>query len=463
MYGNECLKKKRGFTLGELLIVVAIIAVLSAVAIPVFINQLEKSREATDLANVRSAYAAVMTNAINGTAGKQSVTNTGGLYSASVVLQQTKAGWVTNSGDVIIGGVRRNDDMGVHWFGDPEDGGGSCTVYYSATTYTVGGNEVNGVAIVWNGEAGETGDGGGSGGSGGDDGGEGDSGDSGNTSSIAGLGEAVSRLGSAWGSDSSTGLMSISGGSTAESASRVTLTMTPILLKNGAEVTITTESGYSTGYFLIRYDSEKGGYVKVSDSGWKTGTVSFTVSEDGLYFVANTKKTSGNLTVAEAEENVSISISGNENAISTAGLTKTSLAELSGLTAISKRALTSTNSAKIGATVHETYKTDSDGNTLYDDDGNPLISTPYYRGYAMVNLSGGQILSFTGSEDYNYAYFFLTEDNTVLFDSGWLGYGTGTSVLVPEDCTLAVQINRKSAVMTDDALNAALGNISLYR
>ena len=51
----------KGFTLAELLIVVAIIAVLVAIAIPVFTTQLEKAREATDLANVRSAYAEVVT------------------------------------------------------------------------------------------------------------------------------------------------------------------------------------------------------------------------------------------------------------------------------------------------------------------------------------------------------------------------------------------------------------------
>ena len=35
---------------------------LVAIAIPVFTAQLERSREATDIANVRSAYAEVMTN-----------------------------------------------------------------------------------------------------------------------------------------------------------------------------------------------------------------------------------------------------------------------------------------------------------------------------------------------------------------------------------------------------------------
>ena len=57
-------KNNKGFTLAELLIVVAIIAVLVAIAIPVFTTQLERSREATDLANIRSAYAEAMTDYI---------------------------------------------------------------------------------------------------------------------------------------------------------------------------------------------------------------------------------------------------------------------------------------------------------------------------------------------------------------------------------------------------------------
>ena len=51
------LNNKKGFTLMEMLIVVAIIAVLVAIAIPVFNGALTKSKEAADVANIRAAYA----------------------------------------------------------------------------------------------------------------------------------------------------------------------------------------------------------------------------------------------------------------------------------------------------------------------------------------------------------------------------------------------------------------------
>lgn len=56
---------KKGFTLAELLIVVAIIGVLVSIGIPVFSSQLEKAREATDAANIRDAYAEMMTTIIS--------------------------------------------------------------------------------------------------------------------------------------------------------------------------------------------------------------------------------------------------------------------------------------------------------------------------------------------------------------------------------------------------------------
>ncbi len=48
-------RRKKGFTLAELLIVLAIIAVLTAIAVPLFSTQIDKAREAVDEANARSA------------------------------------------------------------------------------------------------------------------------------------------------------------------------------------------------------------------------------------------------------------------------------------------------------------------------------------------------------------------------------------------------------------------------
>lgn len=53
-------KNKKGFTLMEMLIVVAIIAVLVAIAIPTFNASLNKARIATDEANIRAGYASTL-------------------------------------------------------------------------------------------------------------------------------------------------------------------------------------------------------------------------------------------------------------------------------------------------------------------------------------------------------------------------------------------------------------------
>ena len=53
-------RNKKGFTLMEMLIVVAIIAILVAVSFPVFNAQLGKAQKATDQANVRAAKAVAM-------------------------------------------------------------------------------------------------------------------------------------------------------------------------------------------------------------------------------------------------------------------------------------------------------------------------------------------------------------------------------------------------------------------
>lgn len=73
-------ENKKGFTLAELLIVVAIIAVLVAISIPIFNSQLEKSRDAVTISNVRAAYAqsqtAVLTYTSDVSSGEVQITAT---------------------------------------------------------------------------------------------------------------------------------------------------------------------------------------------------------------------------------------------------------------------------------------------------------------------------------------------------------------------------------------------------
>lgn len=127
-------QNKNGFTLMEMLIVIAIIAVLIAVAIPVFASQLEKAREATDLANVRSAYAQVSTEALLGDSEA----------TVTVDLKQKQADWQSVD-PVNIGGIVHSKSQGdtKNWKGVAAPNG-TCVVSYK---------EDYGIILNWSGKA----------------------------------------------------------------------------------------------------------------------------------------------------------------------------------------------------------------------------------------------------------------------------------------------------------------------
>ena len=127
-------QNKNGFTLMEMLIVIAIIAVLIAVAIPVFASQLEKAREATDLANVRSAYAQVSTEALLGNSEATITVN----------LKQKQADWQSVD-PVNIGGIVHSKSQGdtKNWIGVAAPNG-TCVVSYK---------EDYGIILNWSGKA----------------------------------------------------------------------------------------------------------------------------------------------------------------------------------------------------------------------------------------------------------------------------------------------------------------------
>ncbi len=95
------MRNNKGFTLAELLIVVAIVAVLVAISIPVFSGALTKAQEATDEANVRAAYAdAVTAQLLENTAypGSYNAAKFGSLnYSSKLTWSKSAGGKLTVS------------------------------------------------------------------------------------------------------------------------------------------------------------------------------------------------------------------------------------------------------------------------------------------------------------------------------------------------------------------------------
>ena len=75
---------KKGFTLAELLIVVAIVAVLVAIAVPVFTAQLDRARLSTATANARSIYAEYVANCMAPADGGEAVDPTSAGLSTSL-------------------------------------------------------------------------------------------------------------------------------------------------------------------------------------------------------------------------------------------------------------------------------------------------------------------------------------------------------------------------------------------
>ena len=118
----------------EMLIVIAIVIVLIAIAIPVFLSQPEKSREAADLANVRSAYAQVSAEALLGNPEA----------TVTVGLKQKRADWQSVD-PVNIGGIVHYKNQGDtdQWKGVAAPNG-TCVVSY---------NEDYGIILTWSGKA----------------------------------------------------------------------------------------------------------------------------------------------------------------------------------------------------------------------------------------------------------------------------------------------------------------------
>jgi type IV pilus assembly protein PilA len=97
---NKLLSKKEGFTLIELMIVVAIIGILAAIAIPAFVNYVKRSKTSEAGANLKSLFtgAAAYYERENWTQGLVTPGNAAAASTHCTVDSVAPAGnWATNS------------------------------------------------------------------------------------------------------------------------------------------------------------------------------------------------------------------------------------------------------------------------------------------------------------------------------------------------------------------------------
>lgn len=130
------MKKNKGFTLIELMIVMVIIGALTSFMALVFNVYIERGREATDLANVRNACdllsaAAISKDYVAEYDGVRMFQN--GDYVCEVQLKQRLLGWQTKK-ELSILGISNREGFGYRWLFVPLDKDShTCKVTYNTT------------------------------------------------------------------------------------------------------------------------------------------------------------------------------------------------------------------------------------------------------------------------------------------------------------------------------------------
>lgn len=100
---------KKGFTLAELLIVVAIVAILVAIAIPTFTASLNKARNAVDIANMRAAKAVVAVYNLSGGSDEVDISTDTGLDGNTAYFNAESGKFQSSTANAYVGQGETND------------------------------------------------------------------------------------------------------------------------------------------------------------------------------------------------------------------------------------------------------------------------------------------------------------------------------------------------------------------
>ena len=106
---------KKGFTLIEMLVVIAIIAILVAIIIPTVSNATTKAKEATDIANIRSAVAQYQIDQMNAAAGTTITWTTPTLKFPTKFTGPDATGKITYTSDTLSDGNVAGNTKAYEW------------------------------------------------------------------------------------------------------------------------------------------------------------------------------------------------------------------------------------------------------------------------------------------------------------------------------------------------------------